>query len=281
MATTGDNKKYKVIGTRPIRHDGADKVTGRAIYGADVQLAGMVHGKILRSPHAHARIKSIDTKAAEKLPGVLAVVTAADLPNLKDKIADLGEGSVNLAHLGANVLAHDKVLYKGHAVAAVAATSPHVAEEAVKLIKVEYEPLPAVTWVLDAMKDDAPLLHDDVRHQLDGQEGNEAQQRRHAPALREREARRGLRQGRRRGRARVQDRQRPPGLHRAARLDGAVERGRPPDHLDHHARLVHGPPANGRAAADSRLAGHGGAVRDRRRLRRQDRGLSRAGGGAS
>jgi xanthine dehydrogenase molybdenum-binding subunit len=158
-----DAKQYKVIGTRPIRHDGADKVTGRAIYGADLHLTGMVHGKVLRSPHAHARIKSIDTSAAEKLPGVLAVVTAKDMPDLKDKIADLGEGSVNLAHLGANVLAHGKVLYKGHAVAAVAAINGHVAEAAAKLIRVDYEVLPSVTWVLDAMKDDAPLLHEDLR----------------------------------------------------------------------------------------------------------------------
>src|SRR5687767_10124827 len=98
-------KKYKVLGTRPVRHDGADKVTGRAIYAADVQMAGMLHGKVLRSTLAHAKIKSIDTSAAEKLLGVHAVVTAADFPDLKNKIADLGEGSVNLAHLGANVLA--------------------------------------------------------------------------------------------------------------------------------------------------------------------------------
>jgi CO/xanthine dehydrogenase Mo-binding subunit len=155
-------RKYKVIGTRPVRHDGVDKVTGRAIYGADINMAGLVHGRILRSPHAHAKIKSIDTSAALKLPGVVAVTTSKDFPNLKDKMADLGEGSVNLAHLGANCLAHDKALYRGHAVAAVAAISPHVAEEALKLIRVEYEPLPAVTWVLDAMKDDAPLLHDNV-----------------------------------------------------------------------------------------------------------------------
>ncbi|MBI3839477.1 MAG: xanthine dehydrogenase family protein molybdopterin-binding subunit [Planctomycetia bacterium] len=161
-SSTGDNKKYKVIGTRPIRHDGADKVTGRAIYGSDVRLNGAVHGKILRSPHAHAQIKSIDTSAAEKLPGVCAVATGADFPDLKDKIANLGEGAVNLAHLSANVLAHRKVLYKGHAVAAVAATNPHVAEEALKLIKVEYEPLESVTWVLDAMRAGAPLLHDNV-----------------------------------------------------------------------------------------------------------------------
>ncbi|HEV3006114.1 MAG TPA: xanthine dehydrogenase family protein molybdopterin-binding subunit [Pirellulales bacterium] len=157
-----NGKPYKVIGTRPIRHDGADKVTGRAIYTNDLQMAGLVHGKVLRSPHAHARIKHIDASAAAKLPGVVAVVTAKDLPDLRDKMADLGEGRVNLAHLGANVLAHAKALYKGHAVAAVAAVNPHVAEEALKLIKVDYEPLPAVTWVLEAMKPDAPLLHDDV-----------------------------------------------------------------------------------------------------------------------
>jgi CO/xanthine dehydrogenase Mo-binding subunit len=155
-------RKYKVLGTRPIRHDGADKVTGRAIYGADVQMAGMLHGAMLRSPHAHARIKSIDTSAAEKLPGVHAVVTGADFPDLTDKMAELGEGTVNLAHLGANCLAHGKALYKGHAVAAVAAANVHIAQEAVKLIKVEYEPLPAVTWVLDAMRPEAPLLHNNV-----------------------------------------------------------------------------------------------------------------------
>ncbi len=156
------SQAYKVIGTRPIRHDGTDKVTGRAVYGSDVRLAAMVHGKILRSPHAHARIKRIDATEALALEGVLAVVTGADLPDLKDKIAELGEGSVNLAHLGANCLAQDKVLYKGHAVAAVAAANPFVAEEACRKIKVAYEPLPAVTWVLDAMSPNAPLLHDNV-----------------------------------------------------------------------------------------------------------------------
>ena len=155
-------EQFKVIGTRPIRHDGVDKVTGRAVYTNDVNLPGMVHGKILRSPHAHAEIKSIDVSAAEKLPGVVAVAVGRDFPNLQDKIAQLGEGAVNLAHLVTNCLARDKVYYKGHAVAAVAALNPHVAEEALKLIRVEYEVLPAVTWVLDAMKPDAPILHDDL-----------------------------------------------------------------------------------------------------------------------
>lgn len=163
MATESSTaKKYKVLGTRPIRHDGTDKVTGRAIYGNDVQLANMVHGRILRSTHAHARIKAIHTADAEALPGVLAIVTSADFPDLKDKVADLGEGRVNLAHLGANCLAHGKVFYRGHAVAAVCAVNPHVAEEALGLIKVDYEPLPSVTWVMDAMQPSAPLLHSDV-----------------------------------------------------------------------------------------------------------------------
>ncbi|MEQ8787317.1 MAG: xanthine dehydrogenase family protein molybdopterin-binding subunit [Pirellulaceae bacterium] len=161
--STNGNKPYKVIGTRPIRHDGADKVTGKAIYTSDVRLTGMAHACLLRSPHAHARIKSIDTSAAEATPGVLAVATAADLPDLSDKIANLGEGAVKLSDLGANCLAHDKALYKGHAVAAVAAVDANTAEEAARKIVVEYEPLPAVTRVLDAMRDDAPILHDHLR----------------------------------------------------------------------------------------------------------------------
>jgi CO/xanthine dehydrogenase Mo-binding subunit len=151
--------EFKVLGTRPIRHDGVDKVTGRAIYGADVQPAGLLHGRILRSPHAHARIRSIDTSKAAALPGVEAIVTGADFPDPGDKIAELGEGAINLMDLSSNCLARGKVLYQGHAVAAVAAVSPHVAEEALKLINVDYELLPPVLDVRAAMRDDAPLLN--------------------------------------------------------------------------------------------------------------------------
>jgi CO/xanthine dehydrogenase Mo-binding subunit len=154
---------FKVLGTRPIRHDGIDKVTGRALYGADLQLNGLLHGRILRSPYAHARIRKIDASAALAVPGVLAVVTSADLPNPGERVAELGEGAVNLRHLSSNCLAREKALYRGHAVAAVAATSAHAAEEALKLIKVDYEPLPPVTDVVRAMHDDAPILHDDLR----------------------------------------------------------------------------------------------------------------------
>jgi xanthine dehydrogenase molybdenum-binding subunit len=160
--STTANGKYKVIGTRPVRHDGVDKVTGRAKYGADIHLTGMLSGYILRSPHAHARIRSIDTSKAEALPGVHAVVTHADLADPGDRVAELGEGAVNLNHLSANVLARDKVLYKGHAIAAVAADNVHIAEEASRLIQVEYELLPPVLDVRKAMQEDAPVLNDDV-----------------------------------------------------------------------------------------------------------------------
>ena len=158
-----ENKDYKVIGTRPIRHDGVDKVTGRAIYGADFQITGLLHGRVLRSPHAHARIQSIDTSRAEALPGVKGIVTADDLPAAEDKIADLGEGAVSLKYLCDNILASDKALYKGHAIAAVAATSPHIAEEACELIDVDYEVLTPVMEVRQAMEADAPLLHEDLK----------------------------------------------------------------------------------------------------------------------
>ncbi|GAB4161370.1 MAG: xanthine dehydrogenase family protein molybdopterin-binding subunit [Planctomycetaceae bacterium] len=161
--TTTEKSKYKVIGTRPIRHDGTDKVTGRARYGADVKLSGMLEGAILRSPHAHARIKSIDTSRAERHPGVHAVVTSADMPEIGSKIADLGEGMFDLQHLTRNVLAREKVVYKGHAIAAVAAENRHIAEEAVKLIDVEYEVLKPVLDVREAMRDDAPILHENLR----------------------------------------------------------------------------------------------------------------------
>src|SRR5262245_3400341 len=160
MSTTTNG--FKVIGTRPIRHDGVDKVTGRAIYGADFQMAGLLHGRILRSTIPHGRIRKIDASKALALPGVEGVVTSADLPDAGDRIAALGEGAVNLKHLSSNCLARGKVHYKGQAVAAVAAVSAHIAEEALKLIHVDYEPLPHVTDVRAAMKDDAPLLHDDL-----------------------------------------------------------------------------------------------------------------------
>jgi CO/xanthine dehydrogenase Mo-binding subunit len=156
------SQTYQVIGTRPIRHDGIDKVTGRALYGADFQAAGLLHGRILRSPHAHAKIRKIDASKALALPGVEAVITSADFPDPGNRMADLGEGAINLRHLSSNCLAREKVHYRGQAVAAVAAANAHVAEEACKLIQIEYEVLPNVTDVVKAMQPGAPVLHDDL-----------------------------------------------------------------------------------------------------------------------
>ncbi len=160
---TETRKSYKVVGTRPIRHDGVDKVTGKALYGADVRLQGMLYGKVLRSPHAHAVIKSIDTSRAESHPDVRAVATAADLAEVSDTLAEVGEDMyTSLKYVRDNVLASDKALYKGHAIAAVAAASPHAAEEALSLIDVSYDVLPAVTDVESAMAPGAPILHDHI-----------------------------------------------------------------------------------------------------------------------
>jgi len=170
MANTNETggKTFRVIGTRPIRHDGVDKVTGRAKYGADYAFPGMLHGKTLRSPHAHALIKSINIEKALKVPGVKAIITSADLPELPDKIDASGEIPTNLSHVSSNVLARGKVLYDGHAVAAVAATSAHIAEEAVRLIEVDYEVLPPVMSVEAAMKAGAPILLPKLRNAEDG-----------------------------------------------------------------------------------------------------------------
>ena len=151
------NTDYKVVGTRPIRHDGTDKVTGRAKYGADFQAADLLHGKVLRSPHAHARIKSIDVSKALAYPGVKAVIKGQDMP-----VAKMDSPSRSTKFASDNLLARDKVLYKGHPVAAVAATNSHIAESAILLIDVEYEVLKPFMNVRDAMKDGAAPLHDDV-----------------------------------------------------------------------------------------------------------------------
>ena len=154
--------EYNVVGTRPIRPDGVDKVTGRAQYTADSQPTGLLHGKALRSPHAHARIVSIDTSQAEAYPGVKAVITAKDLPFSSLTRQELGNGYQTLKFLSDNILASDKALYKGHPIAAVAAIDLHVAEEAVNLIQVQYEELAPVMTVREAMKEGAPLLHEDL-----------------------------------------------------------------------------------------------------------------------
>ncbi len=162
------NQSYKWVGTRQPRPDGADKVTGRARFGADFDMPGQLVGKVLRSPHAHANIRSIDTSKAKALRGVKAVITAADLPDMPDEMAPAGEVMVNLRDVTRNVMAREKALYDGHAVAAVAATSEAIAREALDLIEVDYEVLPHVIDVDGAVAADAPILHDHLR--TDGDE---------------------------------------------------------------------------------------------------------------
>ena len=106
---------YKQIGSRPVRPDGVDKVTGRAEFGGDVSLPGMIVGKILRSTHAHARIKSIDTTGALVIPGVHAVITGEDFPGGGISGEIDGEGGGSISDQAKNVMARDKVLYHGHA----------------------------------------------------------------------------------------------------------------------------------------------------------------------
>ncbi|MCH8140009.1 MAG: xanthine dehydrogenase family protein molybdopterin-binding subunit [Proteobacteria bacterium] len=154
--TSFTNQKFKVVGTRPPRPDGLDKVTGRAKFGADAFAPGQLVGLILRSPHAHAEIRKIDTSKAEKLKGVKAVITSDDLP-------DLTKGDRGMLDILENCMARGRALYDGHAVAAVAAIDAPTAKKALQLIKVVYKVLPHVTDVDEAMKPDAPIIQPYVR----------------------------------------------------------------------------------------------------------------------
>ncbi len=156
------SKTFKWIGTRPVRPDGVEKVNGKAKYGADYIFPGMLTCKVLRSPHAHARIRSLDTSKAAAHPGVKAVMTADDLPDQKFEYIGPDRVQVNFHHVTRNIMAREKALYEGHAIAAVAATSERIAEEALELIEVDYEVLPHVIDIRDAIKPDAPLLWDDM-----------------------------------------------------------------------------------------------------------------------
>lgn len=148
-------REFRYVGTRPIRPDGVDKVTGRANFGADMFMPGMLHAKVLRSPHAHARIKRVDLSKALQIPGVHAAVAGADFPEIAS------EAMAGVVDLAINVMARDKALYHGHAVAAVAATSPAIAEAALAAIEVEYEPLPPVMDLDTAMAEGATLVRED------------------------------------------------------------------------------------------------------------------------
>ncbi|HEY5528967.1 MAG TPA: molybdopterin cofactor-binding domain-containing protein [Thermoleophilia bacterium] len=174
-------ERFSVVGKRMPDITGVEKVTGAAKFISDISLTGMLCGKVLHSPHAHARIVSIDTSEAERMPGVEAVVTYKDAP-AKQYTGTL----MNLQSYGGiepwgvydvRVL-EDKVRYVGDAVAAVAAVSELVAEQALQAIRVEYEVLPAVFDVLEAQKDGAPRIHDTVqRRQADGAPADEPAER--------------------------------------------------------------------------------------------------------
>ena len=268
----------KVVGTRPIRPDGVDKVTGRANFGADMVMPGMLWGKVKRSPHAHARILSINTEKAKALPGVKAVITWEDFPAIASEEAFVGEGPMNFRDLSRNCMARERALYDGHAVAAVAAISPAIAEQACELIEVDYHVLPHVIDVEEAMKPDAPVaarrpLYPGRRAQAD-------------PALEHRQAG-GVRQGRHRGRvprgrchdrAALYDQAGASGLYRAAclrRLDAG----------DGQCTIWSSSQGQFMVRAYcAKLLGHRhlrhprDPGRDRRRVRRQDARLSRAAG---
>ena len=159
----------KWIGKNTIRPDGAEKVTGRAEYAADTTMPGMLWGKILRSPYPHATIKSIDTKKAESLPGVHAVAThddSVDFPIDTPVIL----GIQDMRWMARNVLAKEKVLFHGHPIAAVAAKTEEIAQKACELIEVDYEVHDWAIEINDAIKDDAPILHDFIK--FDGKPSN-------------------------------------------------------------------------------------------------------------
>lgn len=163
VAHSDKRSELRYVGKRIPRVDAPERVTGQAAYGADIHLPGMLYGKAVRSPHPHARIKKIDTNKSQTVPGVKGIITAADLPAVEQAgVSFGGELMIALEHLRQFTLARDKVLFDGHTVAVVAATTPEAAEYAAELVDVEYEILPPVETVLEAMESGAPLLHDNL-----------------------------------------------------------------------------------------------------------------------
>ena len=150
-----------VVGKGVPRVDALEKVTGQAKYVGDIKVPRMLYGKILRSPYPHARIVNIDTSEAERLPGVKAVITHKDTPGIKFGLFDSPEFPAD-----EHPLALDKVRYIGDEVAAIAAIDEDIAEEALNLIEVEYEELPAVFDPAEAMEPDAPQIHDHVERNI-------------------------------------------------------------------------------------------------------------------
>ena len=148
-----------IVGRPTSRIDGVQRVTGGATYTADVKLPGMLHARVLRSPHPHARVTRIDTTRAAALPGVKAVLTHENCAQTWSSGAAPG-GNIYGGQPGTRRLFNNPVRFWGEAVAAVAATDPYIAEDALQLIEVEYEPLPFVLDPEDALKPDAPQIYE-------------------------------------------------------------------------------------------------------------------------
>ncbi len=232
--TTFTNQEFKIVGTRPPRPDGVDKVTGRARYGADASAPGQLVGLILRSPHAHAKIKKIDTSKAEKLKGVKAIITSADLP-------DLTKGDRGMLDILENCMARGRALYDGHAVAAVAAIDAETAREALKLIKVDYQVLPHVTDVDEAMKPNAPIVQPHIRTAGVEPTPTNASNVSQISEFGHGDVEAGFAQADVIDRAQLQDRADPPGLHRTARVPRKRRPRRPGRTVGHHAGPLHVP----------------------------------------
>jgi len=155
---TEPGSAYRVVGTSPAHHDFVDKVKGSLLYAADWRLPGMLHGRVVRSPVPSARITGIDVTAARALPGVVAVLTAADVPS--NAVVEMASGGLAELEVTMPVLASDRVRYMGEPVAVVAAATPQIACEAADLVAVDYEELPGVFDVESARADGAPRVHE-------------------------------------------------------------------------------------------------------------------------
>ena len=149
--------RYRVVGRSPAHHDFVDKVKGALHYAADWRLPGMLHGRIVRSQLPSARITGIDVSTARALPGVVAVLTAADVPS--NRIVEMASGGLAELEVSMPVLATDRVRYLGEPVAVVAAVTQQIAAEAAELVSVDYEELPGVFDVESARADGAPRVH--------------------------------------------------------------------------------------------------------------------------
>jgi CO/xanthine dehydrogenase Mo-binding subunit len=150
---------FRVVGQRPAHHDFVDKVQGSLLYAADWQLPGMLHGRVVRAEVPCARIAAVEVSAARALPGVVAVLTAADVPS--NQVVERATGGLGELAVAMPVLAADRVRYQGEPIALVAAVSPQVAAEAAELVDVDYQELPGVFDAERALEPDAPLVHDE------------------------------------------------------------------------------------------------------------------------